>query len=176
MHATHDSDAGNVSTSTKSSVSLLSRALLLITLLASIFLIWQHWSLNKTEKALNTSIETKKAKLAERNQYTAENTGQNIILTLEKAKSLRTQWSKIYTDIMALEQKGIELTSFTAGPDLSFTVSGQAPQMSLIGQLVYALKQSPKFQDPFVGKINESRKDDSQAFSFNLTFRYIPSS
>ena len=176
MHAPDPLDSDVIKTSKTSSVSLLSKVFFLVTLLAVAFLIWQHWSLGKVENTLLTSIETKKAKLEERNQYSAQNTGQNIVLTLEKAKLLRKQWSNIYNDIIALEQRGIELTSFTAGSDLSFSINGQAPQIGLIGQLVYALNQSPKFNDPFVAKINEIQKDDTTIFSFSLTFTYIPAS
>ena len=73
---------------------------------------------------------------------------------------------------MSIEKEGIIFYSISAGRDKKFNINGITSQLSSLSVLLTGLKDSPKFNDPFISQIAEVRKVDQKAFSFSLSFEY----
>ena len=146
--------------------------IVMVTVGAFGFFMWQKWSLTKNIKKLDTSIENTEKEIKELQGLNDTQGKQTRATILKKALLFRTNWSRVMSSILKYESPQVQFLSFSSNEKQEISIDGEARSIEEVAKLVEKLETNEEIKNPFVSTIVGQTKG-AQKVKFRLVFELL---
>lgn len=154
-------------------VSLL--ILVVISILIVGFNIISKLEVNNEKKVLGT-YETSLQKSIQKMTSSDEITDRVLLYKDIEGKTYSPKKVVEYLKTVAAKSGSANITKFTLGNDLSFTIEGTASDLENVSKLWYLLSNDPEVSDVTLKSVNNGANSAAFSFEGNMVFNYFLSS